>query len=144
MRPSAGTTAWRRPWAWAFALAVLHAASDELHQGFVAGRHPSALDVAIDAGGALLALVAVGRIRSDRSRGGSGLGRSRTGQSPRGTFAASSALSRFHCGADVTVASPFTLMNCHVLRTSAEETRRATAPGRRSRYLPWAFALIAR
>ena len=137
MRPSAGSTAWRRPWAWAFALAVLYAASDELHPGFVAGRHPSALDVAIDAGGALLALAAVGRIRSDRSR-------SRTGQSPRGTFAASSALSRFHCGADVTVASPFTLMNCHVLRTSAEETRRATAPGRRSRYLPWAFALIAR
>lgn len=66
-RALAGTTAWRRPWAWAFALAVLYAASDELHQVFVAGRHPSAFDLAIDATGALLALVAVGRIRSRRS-----------------------------------------------------------------------------
>ena len=61
------TTAWRRPWAWAFALTVLYAASDEFHQGFVAGRHPSATDVAIDATGALIALVAVGLIRSRRS-----------------------------------------------------------------------------
>ena len=67
MRPSAGTTAWRRPWAWAFALAVLHAASDELHQGFVAGRHPSAVDVAIDASGALHALLILGFISSRRS-----------------------------------------------------------------------------
>ena len=66
-RALAGSTAWRRPWAWAFALTVLYAVSDELHQGFVAGRHPSAFDVAIDAAGALLALVAVGRIRSRRS-----------------------------------------------------------------------------
>jgi VanZ family protein len=62
-----GTTAWRRPWAWAFALTVLYAASDEFHQGFVAGRHPSATDVGIDAAGALIALVAVGLIRSRRS-----------------------------------------------------------------------------
>ena len=63
----AGTTAWRRPWAWAFALTVLYAASDELHQEFVAGRHLSALDVGIDATGALIALVATGIIRSRRS-----------------------------------------------------------------------------
>ena len=56
---------WRRPWAWA--LTVLYAASDEFHQGFVAGRHPSAVDVGIDATGALIALVAVGLIRSRRS-----------------------------------------------------------------------------
>jgi VanZ family protein len=63
-RALAGTTAWRRPWAWAFALTVLYAASDELHQGFVAGRHPSAIDVGIDAAGALIALAVVGLIRS--------------------------------------------------------------------------------
>ncbi|MGH7488463.1 MAG: VanZ family protein, partial [bacterium] len=34
-RALAGTTAWRRSWAWAFALTVLYAASDEFHQGFV-------------------------------------------------------------------------------------------------------------
>ena len=66
-RALAGTTDWRRPWAWAFALTILYAASDELHQGIVASRHPSAIDVAIDATGALIALVAVGVIRSGRS-----------------------------------------------------------------------------
>ena len=66
-RAMAGTTAWRRPWAWALTLAVLYAASDELHQGFVAGRHPAAVDVGIDSAGALLAVVAVGLIRSRRS-----------------------------------------------------------------------------
>jgi hypothetical protein len=66
-RALAGTTAWRRPWAWAFALTLLYAASDEFHQGFVAGRHPSATDVAIDATGSLIALVAVGLIRSRRA-----------------------------------------------------------------------------
>ncbi len=66
-RALAGTTAWRRPWAWAFALAVLYAATDELHQGIVAGRHLSGLDVGFDAIGALIAVVAVGIIRSRRS-----------------------------------------------------------------------------
>jgi VanZ family protein len=62
-----GTTAWRQPWAWGLALTVLYAASDEFHQGFVAGRHPSATDVAIDATGALIALVTVGLVRSRRT-----------------------------------------------------------------------------
>ncbi len=66
-RGRSGTTAWRRPWAWAFVLAVLYAATDELHQGFVATRHPSLLDVGIDAAGALIAVAAVGLIRSGRS-----------------------------------------------------------------------------
>ena len=66
-RALAETTAWRRLWAWAFALTVLYAASDELHQEFVAGRHPSAFDVGIDAIGALITLVFVGLIRSRRS-----------------------------------------------------------------------------
>ena len=66
-RAVASTTAWRRPWAWALALAVLYAITDELHQGFVAGRHPSAVDVGIDAAGALIAIAAVGLFRSRRS-----------------------------------------------------------------------------
>lgn len=37
----------------AFALAVLYAVSDELHQSFVPNRGPSALDVLIDAAGVL-------------------------------------------------------------------------------------------
>ena len=66
-RAIASTTAWRRPWAWALALAVLYAITDELHQGFVAGRHPSPVDVGIDAAGALIAIVAVGIVRSRRA-----------------------------------------------------------------------------
>ena len=59
-RALATTTAWRRPWAWALALTVLYAVTDELHQGGVAGRHASAVDVGIDAAGALIAVAAVG------------------------------------------------------------------------------------
>jgi Predicted integral membrane protein len=58
-RALAETTAWRRPWAWGLALAVLYAASDELHQTFVATRHPSVVDVGIDAAGALIAVTVV-------------------------------------------------------------------------------------
>jgi VanZ family protein len=43
-------------YAWAFALAVAYAASDEVHQLFVRGRHGSPVDVAIDAAGALIGL----------------------------------------------------------------------------------------
>jgi VanZ family protein len=42
----------------ALALGVLYAASDELHQAFVRGRHASPVDVAIDAVGLLLGLLA--------------------------------------------------------------------------------------
>jgi VanZ family protein len=44
----------------AFAAAVAYAATDELHQHFVRGRHASALDVGIDAAGVALGIVAVG------------------------------------------------------------------------------------
>jgi VanZ family protein len=43
-------------YAWAFALAVTYAASDEVHQLFVRGRHGSPIDVGIDAAGALIGL----------------------------------------------------------------------------------------
>jgi VanZ family protein len=44
-------------YAWAFALAVGYAATDEVHQLFVRGRHGSPIDVGIDAVGALIGLV---------------------------------------------------------------------------------------
>ena len=47
----------------ALIVAVLYAASDELHQAFVPGRSSSIVDVWIDAGGALMALLAVAMIR---------------------------------------------------------------------------------
>jgi VanZ family protein len=39
------------------ALTILYAASDEFHQSFTAGRHPSPVDVAIDSAGAVIALL---------------------------------------------------------------------------------------
>src|SRR5438552_13108438 len=42
----------------ALALGILYAASDELHQGFVRGRHASPVDVAIDTIGLLIGLLA--------------------------------------------------------------------------------------
>ena len=47
----------------ALIVAVLYAASDELHQAFVPGRSSSIVDIWIDAGGALMALLAVTMIR---------------------------------------------------------------------------------
>ena len=51
---------WRpRVWTWAWLLTVIYAISDEWHQSFVAGRHPQATDVLIDACGAATALLVV-------------------------------------------------------------------------------------
>jgi len=44
---------WWLPWL----LAILFAITDEIHQSFVPGRHPSILDVGIDGTGAGLALL---------------------------------------------------------------------------------------
>ena len=46
----------RRPWLWAFVLAMLYGLSDEFHQSFVPNRHPDLFDVATDMVGAALAL----------------------------------------------------------------------------------------
>jgi VanZ family protein len=46
-------------WESAWVLTVCYAASDEFHQSFTAGRHAAFTDVAIDAAGALLFLVAL-------------------------------------------------------------------------------------
>ena len=62
-RALAVTSTLHRPWAWAIALTVIYALTDEVHQGMV-GRHASALDVGFDATGALLAVAAVHVLRS--------------------------------------------------------------------------------
>lgn len=45
----------------AFAAAVAYAATDEYHQHFVAGRHGTPVDVAIDATGAAIAVLLIRR-----------------------------------------------------------------------------------
>jgi VanZ family protein len=49
----------------ALLLGVLYAASDEFHQSFVRGRHASPVDVAIDAVGLLVGLLAWRRFGSE-------------------------------------------------------------------------------
>jgi VanZ family protein len=53
----------RRALAGAWLVAVLYAASDELHQRFVSGRHSSWVDVLIDSLGAALAVLLIVRSR---------------------------------------------------------------------------------
>ena len=43
----------RIPWLWSWGVGTLYAVSDELHQGFVGGRNPAALDVFIDSSGVI-------------------------------------------------------------------------------------------
>jgi VanZ family protein len=49
----------RHAMVWSWVLTVAYAASDEFHQSFTAGRHPSPVDVGIDSVGALLFLMAL-------------------------------------------------------------------------------------
>jgi VanZ family protein len=61
----------RHAMVWSWVLTVGYAASDELHQSFTAGRHPSPLDVGIDSVGALLFLAALTLwLRGRRARSG--------------------------------------------------------------------------
>ena len=53
--------------AWACGLALAYAASDEVHQLFVRGRHGSPVDVAIDAAGIAIGLAALVRWRRLRN-----------------------------------------------------------------------------
>ena len=55
------------PWL-AWVLGVLYAASDEIHQTFVAGRHGSPIDVAIDAVGVAIGVLAWQKLGSRRGR----------------------------------------------------------------------------
>lgn len=59
---------WRRP-AVAVAIALAYAASDELHQSFVFGRHGSPVDWLIDAAGVAIGMLVAGRLlRASRAR----------------------------------------------------------------------------
>src|ERR1043166_2694769 len=49
-------------------LGILYAATDELHQNFVHGRHPSPFDVAFDACGLAIGLAVVLFVQSKRDR----------------------------------------------------------------------------
>ena len=58
----------KRRWWLALLLAVLYAISDEFHQSFVPGRHPSWVDVFLfDGGGAALALFAGWRVKNKKT-----------------------------------------------------------------------------
>jgi VanZ family protein len=62
------TTAGARAPLLALALAAAYAVTDELHQGFVPGRHPSVVDVVIDAIGAAIAVSIVALVAARRAR----------------------------------------------------------------------------
>ena len=49
----------RRPWLWAWAVGTAYAMTDELHQHFVGGRNPAALDVFIDSCGVIAGVALV-------------------------------------------------------------------------------------
>jgi VanZ family protein len=53
--------------AWALGVAVAYAASDEVHQHFVRGRHGSPIDVAIDTVGIAIGLTVLARWRRRRN-----------------------------------------------------------------------------
>ena len=45
------------PWLWSWVIGTLYAASDEFHQGFVADRGPSVVDVMIDSAGVIVGVL---------------------------------------------------------------------------------------
>ena len=55
-----------RTWTFAVVACLVYAATDELHQGFVPGRHSTPVDVAIDMFGALLGLAAYAWVTRNR------------------------------------------------------------------------------
>jgi VanZ family protein len=55
-----------RTWTLAFVACLAYAASDELHQGLIQGRHSTPIDVAIDMLGALVGLAAYAWVTGNR------------------------------------------------------------------------------
>lgn len=58
----------RLPWLWAWGIGTLYAASDEFHQGFVADRGPSVIDVMIDSSGVIVGVLILFWILHGRGR----------------------------------------------------------------------------
>ena len=58
----------RLPWLWAWGAGTLYAATDEFHQGFVAGRGPSVRDVAIDSAGVIAGVLIMLLILKKRTK----------------------------------------------------------------------------
>ena len=58
----------RLPWLWSWAVGTLYAASDEFHQGFVADRGPSGVDVMIDSSGVIVGVLILFWILRGRGR----------------------------------------------------------------------------
>lgn len=63
---AAGRRVGRATYVTAWVLAVLYAVIDELHQGFTPGRHPTLMDVLIDAAGATAGLFLAHLLESPR------------------------------------------------------------------------------
>ena len=60
---------WERRLVWlSLLMAVLYAGIDELHQSLVPGRHPSPVDVGIDAVGSATALAMCARVKKSRAK----------------------------------------------------------------------------
>ena len=57
-----GSTTAKRAFLWALLIAVSYAVTDEIHQYFVPGRNPRALDVGFDVVGACVGLLVVSRV----------------------------------------------------------------------------------
>jgi VanZ family protein len=55
-----------RTWTFSAVACLIYAATDELHQGFVPGRHPTPVDIAIDMFGALVGLAAYAWVTRNR------------------------------------------------------------------------------
>jgi VanZ family protein len=64
-----GGLSWKKKLWWlAIVAAAAYGATDELHQSFTPGRHPSVIDVGIDTAGAAVAIAVCGLIMKSRKR----------------------------------------------------------------------------
>lgn len=63
-----GGLSWNKKLWWlAIVVASAYAGTDEFHQSFTAGRHPSVMDVGIDTAGAVVAMALLATVRARRA-----------------------------------------------------------------------------